>query len=53
MTKANIRIKEEIHTITLNCKVGTEGITLEKIKQQLVKTNEKILKCTADNIPDN
>lgn len=38
ITKANIKIKEEMHTITLTCKVGTRGIIVEKNKTAAGKT---------------
>ena len=46
---ADIKMKDAVHTVTLNSKV-TKGMTLDKVKKKLVKWKMKILQCMADNI---
>ena len=42
-------MKDAVHTVTLNSKV-TRGVTLDKVKEKLVKSKMEILQCMADNI---
>ena len=42
-------MKDAVHTVTLNSKV-TRGVTLDKVKEKLVKSKIEILQCMADNI---
>ena len=44
-----IKMKDVMHTVTLNSKV-TRGVTLDKVKEKLVKSEMEILQCMADNI---
>ena len=46
---ADIKMKDAVHTVTLNSKV-TRGVTLDKVKEKLVKSEMEILQCMADNI---
>ena len=46
---ADIKMKDAVHTVTLNSKV-TRGVTLDKVKEKLVKSKMEILQCMADNI---
>ena len=45
---ADIKMKDAVHTVTLNSKV-TRGVTLDKVKEKLVKSKMEILQCMADN----
>ena len=42
-------MKDAVHTVMLNSKV-TRGVTLDKVKEKLVKSKMEILQCMADNI---
>ena len=46
---ADIKMKDAVHTAALNSKV-TRGVTLDKVKEKLVKSKMEILQCMADNI---
>ena len=46
---ADIKMKDAVHTVTLNSKV-TRGVTLDKVKEKLVKSKMEILQCMDDNI---
>ena len=46
---ADIKMKDAVHTATLNSKVN-RGVTLNKVKEKLVKSKIEILQCMADNI---
>ena len=46
---ADIKMKDAVHIVTLNSKV-TRGVTLDKVKEKLVKSKMEILQCMADNI---
>ena len=46
---ADIKMKDVVHTVTLNSKI-TRGVTLDKVKEKLVKSKMEILQCIADNI---
>ena len=45
---ADIKMKDAVHTVMLNSKV-TRGVTLDKVKEKLVKSKMEILQCMADN----
>lgn len=47
--KANIRIKDDMYTVSLNWKIGTRAVNQKK-NNQPAKSIEEILKCIADNI---
>ena len=42
-------MKDAVHTAALNSKV-TRGVTLDKVKEKLVKSKMEMLQCMADNI---
>ena len=42
-------MKDAMHTVALNSKV-TRGVTLDKVKEKLVKSKMEVLQCMADNI---
>ena len=46
---ADIKMKDAVNIVTLNSKV-TRGVTLDKVKEKLVKSKMEILQCMADNI---
>ena len=46
---ADIKMKDAVHTVTINSKV-TRGVTLDNVKEKLVKSKMEILQCMADNI---
>ena len=46
---ADIKMKDAVHTAALNSKV-TRGVTLDKVKEKLVKSNMEIFPYMADNI---
>ena len=46
---ADIKMKDAVHTVMLNSKV-TRGVTLDKVKEKLVKSKMEIFQCMADNI---
>ena len=45
---ADIKMKDAVHTAMLNSKV-TRGVTLNSVKEKLVKSKMEILQCMADN----